>query len=103
MGARRKPGASLKNGGGAADTSYEGAIARLQPATWETTDMSSTINMAEMPKTQASIRQNEMLMNYMQVSGEVRNAEQDAALAVATTRESLLENSLKGSLLQKTG
>jgi len=65
--------------------------------------MSATINIAEMPKTQASIRQNEMLMNYMQVSGEVRTSEQNAALDVATHKESLLESSLKGSLLQKTG
>jgi len=56
-----------------------------------------------MPQTQTSIRQNQLLMDYMQMSGDARNAEQDAALAVATTKESLLEDSLKGSLLERTG
>lgn len=65
--------------------------------------MSSTFKISDMPQTQASIRQNQVLMDYMQMRGDARNAEQDASLAVATTKESLLENSLKGILLEKTG
>jgi hypothetical protein len=65
--------------------------------------MSSIIKISDMPQTQTSIRQNQLLMDYMQMSGDARNAEQDAALAVATTKESLLEDSLKGSMLVKTG
>ncbi|MDQ7832562.1 MAG: hypothetical protein RDU30_12575 [Desulfovibrionaceae bacterium] len=65
--------------------------------------MTSMIKISEMPTPQASIRQNEALLDYMQMRGDERNAELDANTAVAVTRESLLENSLKGSLLEKTG
>ncbi|NDY58748.1 hypothetical protein G3N56_18590 [Desulfovibrio sulfodismutans] len=65
--------------------------------------MSSIVKISDMPQTQTSIRQNQLLMDFMQTSNDARNAEQDAALAMATTKESLLENSLKGSLLVRTG
>lgn len=65
--------------------------------------MSSTFKISDMPQTQASIRQNQLLMDYMQMRGDTRNTEQDAALTVATTKESLLENSLKGVMVEKTG
>lgn len=63
----------------------------------------STFKVSEMPQTQASIRQSQVLLEFMQMRGDARNAEQDAALTVATTKESLLESSLKGILLEKTG
>lgn len=63
----------------------------------------STFKVSEMPQTQASIRQSQVLLEFMQMRGDARNAEQDAALSIATTKESLLESSLKGILLEKTG
>ena len=63
----------------------------------------STFKVSEMPQTQASIRQSQVLLEFMQMRGDARNAEQDAALSIATTKESLLDSSLKGILLEKTG
>ncbi|KUG27671.1 hypothetical protein ASZ90_002477 [hydrocarbon metagenome] len=65
--------------------------------------MSTNFKVSDMPQTQASIRQSQVLMDFMQMRGDARNAEQDAALTIATTKESLLESSLKGILLEKTG
>lgn len=65
--------------------------------------MSTNFKISDMPQAQTSLRQNQLLMDFMQMSNDARNAEQDAALTMATTKESLLENSLKGSLLVKTG
>jgi hypothetical protein len=72
-------------------------------ASREESAMSTNFKISDMPQTQASIRQNQALMDFMQMRSDARNTEQDAALAVATTKESLLENSLRGVLIEKTG
>jgi hypothetical protein len=63
----------------------------------------STSSIADMPQATAAVRRNQVLMEYMQVRSDVRKTQQDEAMEVATTKETLLESSLKGAMVNAKG
>ncbi|QLA14881.1 hypothetical protein [Desulfolutivibrio sulfoxidireducens] len=63
----------------------------------------TTTSISDIPEPTSAVRRNQVLMDYMQVRSDARKTHQDESMAVATTKESLLESSLKGAMVNEQG